>query len=76
MSSSSSPASEVEQLAAELERAEAYEQRLRQLIIDVRNVLAAGHVERALSMLNEALNYVDNQTDVVTPHPGRPTADS
>jgi hypothetical protein len=65
----SSADSDVDQLATELERAEAYEQRLRQLIIDVRNLLAAGQVERALSMLNEALNYIDDQTDVVTPHP-------
>jgi hypothetical protein len=62
---------EVDRLVGELERAEAYEQKLRQLIVDVRNALASGHVERALSMLNEALNYIDDQTDVVTTHPPR-----
>ena len=33
---------EIERLVAELEQAEAYEQRLRQVIIDVRDALAAG----------------------------------
>ena len=73
MSSSISPPtsndSEIDRLATELERAEAYEQRLRQVIIDVRHMLLAGQVERALSMLNEALNFIDDQADVVTPHP-------
>jgi hypothetical protein len=62
---------EIERLAGELEKAEAYEQRLRQVIVDVRDRLASGHVEAALSMLNEALNYIDDQTDVVAPHPSR-----
>jgi hypothetical protein len=62
---------EVDRLVAELGRAEAYEQRLRQVIVDARNLLASGRVERALSSLNEALNYIDDQTDVVTPHPKR-----
>jgi len=59
---------EVTRLVRELEAAEAYEQRLRQTIVAVRDQLAAGHAERALSMLNEALNYIDSATDVVVPH--------
>lgn len=60
---------EVARLTAELERAEAYEQHLRQLIVDVKEQLAAGNVARAQSMLSAALNEIDAQTDVVTPHP-------
>jgi len=45
---------------------QAYEQRLRQVIIDVRDQLAAGHHAAALSMLNAALNDIDSATDVVT----------
>jgi len=60
--------SESARLLHELEAAEAYEQKLRQVIISVKNELAAGHHERALSMLNEALNDIDSQTDVVVPH--------
>lgn len=60
-----SPATEVAKLVAELERAEAYEQKLRQIIVDVKDQLAAGNSAKALSMLNEALNYIDNATDVV-----------
>jgi len=59
---------DVELLVAELEQAEAYEQRLRQLIVDVRDQLAAGNHSAALSMLNAALNDIDSATDVVTPH--------
>ncbi len=59
---------EVARLVRELERAEAYEQQLRQLIVDVKELLAAGNTERAQSMLNEALNTIDAQTNVVTPH--------
>lgn len=55
-------------LVRELEQAEAYEQRLRQLIIDVRDQLAAGNASVAMSMLNAALNDIDSATDVVTPH--------
>jgi hypothetical protein len=58
-------AAEVDRLIAELEQAEAYEQKLRQFIVDVKDQLAAGNSERALSMLNEALRYIDNATDVV-----------
>jgi len=61
--------SQADLLLAELEQAEAYEQRLRQLIIDVRDRLAAGDHAAALSMLNAALNDIDAATDVVTPHP-------
>ena len=60
---------EIDRLVAELEQAEAYEQRLRQLIVDVRDRLAAGDHAAALSMLNAALNDIDAATDVVTPHP-------
>ena len=59
---------EVDRLVAELEEAEAYEQRLRQIIVDVRDRLAAGEHAAALSMLNAALNDIDCATDVVTPH--------
>ena len=62
------PESEVTRLLRELEAAEAYEQKLRQTIVSVRDELAAGHTERALSMLNEALNDIDSATDVVVPH--------
>ena len=62
------PASaEIERLITELEQAEAYEQRLRQLIVEVRDQLAAGRIEQALSMLNTALNDIDSATDVVVP---------
>ena len=60
---------EVDRLVAELEQAEAYEQRLRQVIIDVRDALAAGRHAAALSMLNAALNDIDDATDVVAHHP-------
>lgn len=61
---------EIERLIAELEQAEAYEQKLRQLIVEVREQLAAGRTEHALSMLNTALNDIDSATDVVVPsHP-------
>jgi len=60
-------AAEIDRLIAELEQAEAYEQKLRQFIVDVKDQLAAGNSERALSMLNEALRYIDNATDVVAP---------
>lgn len=59
---------QIERLVRELESAEAYEQRLRQLIIDVRDTLARGDTSRALSMLNDALRVIDDQTDVVAPH--------
>jgi hypothetical protein len=64
------PESELRRLLQELEAAEAYEQNLRDMIVSVRDQLAAGHTERALSMLNEALNYIDSATDVVVPHKG------
>ncbi len=67
-----SEAGEVARLVAELEEAEAYEQRLRQLIVDVRDQLAAGNHAAALSMLNAALNDIDAATDVVTPHRAGP----
>jgi hypothetical protein len=58
---------EIERLVAELEQAEGYEQKLRQLIVEVRDALAAGRIEQALSMLNTALNDIDSATDVVVP---------
>lgn len=58
---------EVTRLVAELEKAEAYEQKLRQVIVEVKDQLAAGNTARAMSMLNEALNFIDNATDVVAP---------
>ena len=62
------PASaEIERLVTELEQAEAYEQKLRQRIVEARDALAAGQVERALSMLNTALSDIDSATDVVVP---------
>lgn len=67
--SAASGRQEIALLVAELEQAEAYEQRLRQLIVDVRDQLAAGHDATALSMLNAVLNDIDSATDVVTAHP-------
>ena len=63
-----SMAAEIARLTRELEQADSYEQKLRQCIVDVRDQLAAGKVERARSMLNEALNFLDAATDVVAPH--------
>ena len=60
---------EVDRLVKELESAEGYEQKLRQIIVDVREELAAGHTTNALSMLNQALSYIDDATDVVTSAP-------
>jgi hypothetical protein len=70
----SAPAKEVAMLVAELEKAEAYEQKLRQLISDARDQLAAGHTSVALSMLNGALSDIDAATDVVAPSSGTPSA--
>jgi len=61
---------EIDRLVAELEQAEAYEQRLRQVISDVRDQLAAGRHAAALSMLNAALSDIDCAADVVTQHRG------
>ena len=77
MNTPTSPAqSEIDRLVAELERAETYELRLRQYFVDIRATLAAGHAATALSMLNEALSFIDDATDVVAPHspsaPDRP----
>ena len=58
-------------LVAELEQAEAYEQRLRQLIVDARDHLAAGRASIALSILNEALSDIDAAADVVAPTDSR-----
>ncbi|HKE42092.1 MAG TPA: hypothetical protein VKG21_19865 [Casimicrobiaceae bacterium] len=61
-----SSSEEVTKLVEELEKAEAYEQRLRQFIVDAKDELAKGNASRALSMLNQAINYIDSATDVVT----------
>ena len=66
-------ARELAELVSELERAEAFEQRLRQLISDARDQLAAGNAAMALSMLNAALSDIDAATDVITPS-SRPTS--
>ena len=63
-------AKEVAALVAELEQAEAYEVRLRQLISDAKDQLAAGNAAMALSMLNSALSDIDASTDVVAPTRG------
>jgi hypothetical protein len=65
-----SSAKEVASLVAELEKAETYEQKLRQLISDARDQLAKGNTSIALSMLNAALSDIDAATDVVTPTSG------
>jgi primosomal protein N'' len=57
---------DVARLAQELEQAEAYEQRLRQFIVEAKDQLARGNASMALSILNQALNYIDSATDVVT----------
>ena len=59
---------EIERLTTELEKAEAYEVRLRQFFVDIKAELAAGRTARAKSMLDEALRYIDDATDVVAPH--------
>ena len=64
---------EVASLVAELEKAEAYEQKLRQLISDARDQLAAGNTSIALSLLNAALSDIDSATDVVTASSGSPS---
>jgi hypothetical protein len=66
-SESQSSAQQVAALVAELEQAEAYEQRLRQLIVDARDQLAAGNASVALSLLNAALSDIDSAADVVAP---------
>ena len=60
--------SENDRLVRELEQAEAYERKLRQFFVDSRAELAAGRTATAMSMLNEALRYIDDATDVVAPH--------
>ena len=60
--------SEIDRLVSELEKAEAYELKLRQFIVDIREELAAGRSATAMSLLNAALNYIDDATDVVASH--------
>jgi len=66
MATQPSATDDVARLVEELERAEAYEQRLRQFIVEAKDQLARGNASMALSMLNEALNYIDSAADVVT----------
>jgi hypothetical protein len=66
------PKAEIASLVAELEKAEAYEQSLRQLIVDARDHLAAGRTSMALSLLNTALRDIDDAADVVAPTQERP----
>jgi hypothetical protein len=62
---------EIAKLVSELESAEAYEVKLRQIIVEVRDQLAGGNTANALSMLNQALSFIDDATDVVTSAPKR-----
>ena len=62
---------EIDRLIAELEKAEAYERRLRQYFVEIRAELVAGRTSTAMSMLNEALSYIDDAVDVVAPHHGQ-----
>ena len=62
---------DVAALVGELEQAEAYEQRLRQIILEARDHLAAGRAAVALSLLNEALSDIDAAADVVAPTDSR-----
>ena len=62
-------AADVMRLMAELEEAELYEQRLRSIIVAVRDHLAAGEIGHALSLCNQALNEIDSATDVAAPSP-------
>ncbi|MEO5766499.1 MAG: hypothetical protein ABIR52_14425 [Casimicrobiaceae bacterium] len=59
---------EIDRLVGELAVAQAYEQRLRQYFVDIRATLASGQAATALSMLNEALSFIDDAPDVVAPH--------
>jgi hypothetical protein len=63
---------EVARLIAEVEQAEAFEQKLRQYIIDAKDQLAAGNTSVALSLLNDAISYFDSAPDVVTGTEHRP----
>ncbi len=63
---------EVAHLISELEQAEAFEQKLRQYIIDAKDQLAAGNTSVALSLLNDAISYIDSAPDVVTGREHRP----
>ena len=63
---------EVARLVAELEQAEAFEQKLRQYIIEAKDQLAAGNPSVALSLLNDAISYLDSAPDVVTGTEHRP----
>jgi hypothetical protein len=62
-----SDADELARLTREIEQAELYELQLRARIVAIRDELVAGHVSRALSLCNAALNEIDSATDVVVP---------
>jgi len=64
-----SDSADIARLSRELDEAELYEQRLRTLIVSIRDELAAGNTGRALSMCNQALNEIDSATDVAAPSP-------
>jgi hypothetical protein len=68
------PLAEIARLSRELEEAELYEQKLRERIVAIRDELAAGRTARALSLCNQALNEIDNATDVVAA--SKPTNDA
>ena len=60
---------ELARLARELDQAELYEQNLRARIVAIRDALASGQAARALSLCNQALNEIDDATDVVASSP-------
>jgi len=60
---------DIARLWRELDEAELYEQKLRAIIVSVRDELAAGNTGCALSMCNQALNEIDSATDVAAPSP-------
>lgn len=60
-------AAQLAHLVRELEEAELYEQKLHARIVAIRDALADGRAAQALSLCNEALNEIDDATDVVTP---------
>jgi hypothetical protein len=58
---------EIASRVAGLQKAEAYEQKLRQLISDARDQPATGNTAIALSLANTILSDIDAAPDVVTP---------
>lgn len=68
---SNDTSSETVRLVHELEEAELYQQSLRGRIVAIRDALAAGHTGEAMSLCNQVLNDIDDQTDVVAHSPSR-----